>query len=121
MRKLLLVLALTIPLGGCSLTAGRVLDAITDVLDTIQVTVGLGKSAAMKYCAEVSGAVNQVDKLTGQLGASCRAKNAVHRLAAGVAEFCNNVDDINPADLRTVIASIKSARAAAREAIAAGC
>lgn len=121
MRKIIIVLPVALLLGGCSVTGSRVLDGITDVLDAVKTSIGLGKSVAMKYCDDVSRALDQVIKIENAVGASCKAKTAVTRVAVGVSSLCNSLDDIDSSSIRTVVDALKKARADAKAAVAAGC
>lgn len=122
MRKLPLIAALCAALlvSGCKPgeIANKVLEGIEDVTDAIQVGVGYARTVADKYCLEVSVALQQANQLTGQAGASCKVKNEVQRIAAGVASYCNGAEPVN---LTAFLAKLKKAKTDARAVVAAGC
>lgn len=125
MKKLAIIAAMcaALTLGGCKPgdVAGKIMDGIEDVSDAIKAGIGYGKTVANKYCADVYDAVAASNVIASQVGASCKAKNEVHRIAAGVASFCANVDTINSSSIASVLAVLKKAKTDARSVVAAGC
>lgn len=123
MRKLTLAAALVavaLTVSGCKpgQFATKIMDGIEDVVDAVQVGVGYARTVADKYCVQVADALAQANSLTVAVGASCKAKNEVQRVASGVASYCNNP---GPVDVRSFLDKLKKAKAEARAAVAAGC
>ena len=120
MKKIAIVIVLALPLAACKPGefASKVMDGIEDVIDAVQAGVGFARTVADKYCVQVSDALAQANSLTGAVGASCKAKNEVQRVASGVASYCNNPA---PIDVRSFLDKLKKARSDARAAVAAGC
>lgn len=120
MRKLTLAAALTavaLTVSGCNVV-NKVLEGIEDVSDAIQVGVGYAVTVADRYCVQVGDALAQANSLTEASGASCKAKNEVQRIAAGVASYCNSPDPVN---VSSFLAKLKKAKTDARAVVAAGC
>lgn len=120
MKKIAIVVLLALPLAACKPGefVSKVMDGIEDVVDAVQAGVGYARSVADKYCVQVSDALAQANSLTVAVGASCKAKNEVQRVASGVASYCNNP---GPVDVRSFLDKLKKAKTDARAAVAAGC
>jgi hypothetical protein len=118
-----MMLLLAPALGGCTPGefAGKVLEGIETVMDAVQVGIVATKATAARYCTDVGTALNAANQAAANVGASCKAKNEVSRIAAGVASFCNNLESVGDSDLVGLIAKLKKAKTDARAAIAAGC
>lgn len=125
MRKITLAAALVavaLTVSGCKPgeIASKILDGIEDVSDAVQSGIGWANSVADKYCVQVSDALTKANQLSGTVGASCKVKNEVNRLASGVASYCNNPTG-RPSGVADMIAKLKQAARDARAVVAAGC
>jgi hypothetical protein len=126
MRKLALALSITLiafTVSACKPgeVATKVLDGIEDVANAVQTSVGYAKMVAKRYCGEVGASLAMTNQVVTSVGASCKAKNEVSRIASGVASYCNNIDNIAEGDILGLIGTVRKARDDARKVVAAGC
>lgn len=112
------VVLLSVMLGGCTLK--EAFEKAVEVVRDVQAGVGLGKDVLIAYCQEAQASVAAVEAAAAKVK-SCKVKEPVAKGLASIRAVCNNVNYINPNDLKSVIASAKKTVSEIKAAQAAGC
>lgn len=123
-KRIALILALTLPLAGCVTSlegALQVIDAASRIYNAVKQGVDSTRIAIDQECLAVSNMLTQVDQIAASSGASCNIKRAVNKYASRVSTYCNDPNKINSASLKAVLSTVQQAKADANAVIAAGC
>lgn len=117
MKRLLILIPLLLPLGGCSVYMAA---AVADML--APKSVAAMREAARTYCAAVGSAEQQATALAlADLTGECKAIARVRAIVTATQAICNNVDRLTATQMVTYTKNLSAQWKKAQIAVEAGC